>query len=98
MLYCRLLREIVDPFLDNVSNEYRFGLVVLQVVGETGTRRTFGDSVTHIPRMARTGHPSLCLLGALKQICLPGLGAIISAENLAHEELSWGLRDSDDKT
>ena len=45
MLYCRLLRKIVDPFLENA---YRFGLVVLQVGGgERGTRRTFGDSAAY---------------------------------------------------
>jgi hypothetical protein len=85
------------PVSRKFINEYRLGLVVLQV-GETGTRRAIGDSAADIPRMARTGIPSLCLLGALEHICLPALGAIKSAENLAHEELSWGLRVSDDKT
>jgi hypothetical protein len=49
-LPCRLLlREIVDPILENVSNEYKLGLAVLQIpdsrlqVRETGTPRTFGD-------------------------------------------------------
>jgi hypothetical protein len=44
---CRLLRGIVDPILENVSND-RLGLAVLQTPGAgTGTQRTFGDSAAH---------------------------------------------------
>lgn len=42
MLYCRLLREIVDPFLENVSNEYRLGLAVLQVGGDRRATNIWG--------------------------------------------------------